>query len=229
MTKVSYLCTFVLAFVMAMGAQGAPYVVYEHLPEANSPNVSFHTVGGPVLADDFDPAIGGDLSRAEWWGSRATSSGWEITFHFGQLVAGRGVPAPIPPLTGGVKIFVNAVGADPDLDGIFYYTALIPSGTFPVSAGPRPFGQEYWFSVANANSGWTWAYGGAGPTVGDEHWDGVVSGGSTPCGDGGPHCGAWSQINGRDFAFRLSAVPEPGTFLLLGSALVAVGLWRRRK
>lgn len=156
--------------------------------------------------------------------------------------AGNGEPIAAPPFEGGYKVFVSATGVcDPNLspvgasasstdpNRIFYFFADIQD-TFigPTLLSPLPFGHEYWFSVANADPGWDWAFAGAGPTVGDVHWSAVVSTGSNTCPDGGPHCGAWSPIRGRDFAFRLTAIPEPGSWALLaiGSALLALG--RRR-
>lgn len=218
----------VLVAALALTSLPAATVAYEHLPESVSNVVSFHTVGGPVVADDFDPAVGtgGWVVFAEWWGSVANSSSWEITFHQGGLSGGIGQPLAIPASTGGTKLFVDAGGTAVG-GGLFYYAAAIPLGTFAVNGGPVPFGSEYWFSVANASSGWTWAFAGAGPTAGDDHWFGVQSFGSTPCGDGGPHCGAWNAINGRDFAFRLSTVPEPTTMALVGLGLLAFGGLRR--
>lgn len=206
----------------------AGIVTFEHLPEANSSFVSHHAVGGPVLADDFDPAFAGSISRVEWWGTSAQSSTWEIVLHFGHIAGGFGQPQANPAAEGGKKYFVTATGTDTDGDGIFYFDASLPAD-FPVSAGPAVFGSEYWVSIANAADGWRWAFAGAGPTRGDEHWSGVVSTGSTPCGDGGPHCGAWSQIQGRDFAVRLEAIPEPGTWMLVvgGIAFILIGVFRR--
>lgn len=217
----------ILVAVTALPFAPAATVAYEHLPEGNSNVVSFHTIGGPVVADDFDPAVGssGVVVFAEWWGSLANSAQWELTLHSGGLNGGIGQPLAIPPATGGTKYFVNATGTDLG-GGLFYFSAALP-GTFSINSGPVGFGSEYWFSVANASSGWTWAFAGAGPTVGDDHWFGVQSFGSTPCGDGGPHCGAWSAINGRDFAFRLSTIPEPATMLLVGAGLVVLGGIRR--
>lgn len=218
--------------VFAFAALAAPNlhsaIVFQHLPEVLSPHVSHHNIGGPVLADDFDPSglLSGPVTGAVWWGSAAQSTSWEITLHTGAVGGGGfGVPQVNPAFTGGIKVFVTATGSDPDGDGIFRYSADLP-GTFSIQAGPRPFGSEYWFSVANGAAGWTWAYAGSGPTIGDEHWSGVVSTGSTPCGDSGPHCGAWSQIQGRDFAFQLEAVPEPGSWVLLVSGVILVGLGR---
>ena len=98
----------------------------------------------------------------------------------------------------------------------------------PPEQGPRPFGTEFWFSVANFDAGWSWALAGSGPTVGDEHWSGVRSTGGTPCPDGGPHCGPWSELPGRDFAFRLTATPEPGTVAMSVAGLALVVFGRRR-
>ena len=208
-------------------AQSAP-IIYEHLPESNSNFVSHHDASGPILADDFDPARGGRIVQAEWWGSAATSSLWELTLHRGHLNPG-GVGEPIPQLTAFRKEFVTAVGEDLDGDGIFHFEAALP-GNFSVNAGPVPFGSEYWFSIANDDDGWTWAFAGAGPTVGDEHWHAVRSTGDPSGCEGGPHCGPWNEIEGRDFAFRLEAVPEPSVLsLLLVSAVAGVGLRLRRR
>lgn len=226
-----------LILASALPCAAAPIVVFEHAPEANSNFISRHTIGGPVLADDFDPAafpVGYYIGRAEWWGNNNGSTAFEITFHFGQIgTGGFGEPRAIPAGAGGIKFFVNVTAQPVPGTGLWYYVADIPlvngSGlTFPVQSGPRPFGSEYWFSVANADPGWTWAFAGSGPTIGDEHWSAVRSVGGTPCGDGGPHCGPWSEIQGRDFAFRLSAVPEPSTLMMISAGLALVFIGRRR-
>lgn len=90
------------------------------------------------------------------------------------------------------------------------------------------FETEFRFSVANFDTGWSWALAGAGPTVGDEHWSGARSTGGTPCPDGGPHCGPWSELQGRDFAFRLTATPEPSTLAMSVAGLALVVFGRRR-
>ncbi|MEZ5354918.1 MAG: PEP-CTERM sorting domain-containing protein [Bryobacteraceae bacterium] len=222
--RLSWLAALSLATAAAPAYGGI--VVFEHLPEANSTFISHHSVGGPVLADDFDPIMSGGVVRAEWWGSLSTSTSWELTLHTGTLNAGVGEPAVNPASTGGIKYFVTAAGTDPDGDGIYYYSTPLP-GDFLVTQGPLPAGSEFWFSIANFDDAWTWAFAGAGPTVGDEHWYAVQSTGAL-CGDGGPHCGPWVELPGRDFAFRLEAVPEPATFLLVGLGGILLGLRRRR-
>lgn len=224
------------AFATLIAAPRLPaagMIIYEHLPESLSTNVSHHTVGGPVLADDFDPRAaapgwnGGGIVMAEWWGSAAASPSWELTFHFGTN-PGFGQPQAFPAATGGFKFFVGSAGSDPDGDGIFYFSAALP-GTFVIPPGPTPAGSEFWFSPANAAPRWTWALAAAtAPSIGAERWDGVVSTGSTPCPNAGPHCGAWTEIQGRDFAFRLSAVPEPSTVALIGGALASLAFVRSR-
>lgn len=210
----------------SMLARAAP-VAYEHLPESNSNVVSFHNATGPILADDFDPARGGRVVRAEWWGSSANSSQWELTLHRGHLNAG-GVGEPIPLLTAFTKYFVNAAGEDLDGDGIFHFETALP-GNFAVLRGPRPFGSEYWFSIANTAPDWTWAFAGSGPTVGDEHWHAVRSTGDPSGCEGGPHCGPWNELEGRDFAFRLQTVPEPTVLSLMLAGAIATLTLRRRK
>ncbi|WP_239488914.1 hypothetical protein [Luteitalea sp. TBR-22] len=225
--------TPLVASVLALGLTCAPparaAVIYEHLPEANSRFISHHNAWGPVLADDFDPARSGKVLEAEWWGSMATSPLWELTLHRGHLSGGPGSSGePIPDPAFFVKTFVNATGEDPDGDGVYYYRTSLP-GTFAVNAGPRPFGSEYWFSIANADDEWTWAMAGAGPTVGDEHWYAVQSTASPlPVCEGGPHCGPWTPLAGHDFAYRLS-VPEPSMLTLGGLSLILSGLKLRRR
>lgn len=227
-----------LAGGLALASQAAALaaaVTYEHIPERTTDHVSVHRIGGPVLADDFDPAIGaaGLVTFVEWWGSAAPSSLWEVTLHRGSGTV-PAVPAAIPASTGGTKYFVAAAGTPvppgPGVGpGLFHFSAALP-GDFFVTQQPD-LTQDYWFSVANAENGWTWALAGAGPTVGDEHWHAVRSVGSAPCGDGGPHCGAWTEIEGFDFAFRItvSEVPAPASLALLGGGLAALVLGARRR
>lgn len=224
----SFAMVMVTAGVLTLSpATQAVQVTFEHLPESNSDFVSFHNATGPILADDFDPAHGGHVVRAEWWGTRAASSSWELTLHRGHLNAG-GVGEPIPLLAAFRKEFVNAVGDDLDGDGIFHFSSNL-SGLFAVNHGPVPFGSEYWFSIANAADGWRWAFAGAGPTVGDEHWNAVRSTGNPSGCEGGPHCGPWNEIPGRDFAFRLQTVPEPSLISLLAIGAIAGVTMRARK
>lgn len=223
-----------LAVAGAIGSAVVPTafagVVYQDLPllppgNGFSPIHSVHRVGGPVVADDWISAGTGHVVRAEWWGSRAASSTWELTLHFD---AG-GVPAANPPATGGFKCFVNSAGVDPENDGIF----LFDSGTqckdewqnFGVVTGGH-----YWFSAANLAEQWLWSTADGVPEVGGQTFGAQVSFGSAPCGDGGPHCGAWGPVFTTpvdDLAFRIH-VPEPGTLALLGIALGGLG-WSRRR
>lgn len=213
--------------VFAPASASGPKIVYQRLPVANSSSVSHHGAGGPVLADDFDPAGYGPIVEAEWWGSNATSCEWELTLHFGRLgTSGFGEPAAIPTSSGGRKYFVCAEGEPWSPDGIFRFTADLP-GDFFVDPGAQPLGSEYWFSVANLDDGWTWATA-AELGRGIERWDPTVSTGSV-CDDGGPHCGPWSQVKGENFAFGLKVLAEPSALsLLLAGMLVAFRVRRSR-
>ena len=209
-----------LALVYTQSALAVP--VYEALPSSNSTFVSQHTVGGPVLADDFASSTSGLVSMVEWWGGRAASTSWEITFHND---AG-GTPDTTFPTGVITQHIVNVTGTDLDGDGIFHYNALWNPMDMFITAGT-----DYWFSVANFDAGWTWANAFA-PTVGSEQYNAMESTGIGP--DGGPHFGPWTAALDAagaptDFAFRISVVPEPGILALLGIGLAGIGFARKRK
>ena len=151
-----------------IGNTQASIIAYEALPAALSDDMSHHTAGGPVLADDFNTAISGNVFQVDWWGSRSASNDWEITFHPDSNGSPGAVASQHQP--------VVAVGSDADGDGIFLYTASWNPQDMFVTAGT-----DYWFSVANYATGWNWANG-AAATVGAETYDGVVS-----TGGGSPH------------------------------------------
>ena len=200
-----------------VGNASATMIAYEALPTANSDNTSQHIAGGPVLADDFQSMISGNVYQVDWWGTQAGSNSWEITFH----PDNNGQP--------GVKTaqhFVTAVGNDDDGDGIFSYSALWNPQDMFISAGV-----DYWFSVANAAAGWNWANAGVA-SVGSEAYDAVVSTGVGP--DGGPHFGPWNgtrDVTGaptpEDFAFRIHVVPEPATIAMLSLGLLGLAMRKR--
>lgn len=218
MKKMSMLGGALGVLVASQGAHAVPVVAYEWAPGTNSGFNSFHNATGPVLADDFNPAISGNVVQVDWWGSPSipgTVSTWEITLHSDN-------PAGTPSWPYISQHFVNAAGADPDGDGVFFFSAAWNPQDASLTAG-----QDYWFSVANASTNnWTWANpGGLAPTVGTETYDALVSVGGDPSPVAGPHDGPWGALAtaGQDFAFRIWVdVPAPGTIPLFG--LGALGL-----
>ena len=231
----SYLIKLLVAVFLASGGlfvtAKASIVAFEWnegSPGTNSNYFSHHNAIGPVLADDFNPAVGGWVSSVTWWGSAAASDVWEITFHSDATNPASGLhePAYTAPSGGLSQHFVNATGVDPDGDQVFEYTALWTPQDLALTAGAT-----YWFSVANSLSGWTWALtDGVAPSVGSESHAPTQSVGGLPSIIAGPHDGPWSPIlDGTDFAFKINVVPVPAAVWLFGTALIGLLGFGRRK
>jgi PEP-CTERM motif-containing protein len=221
-----------LSFAVSAHALVVAYEWNEGAPGTNSLHQSRHGVGGPVLADDFTSAVTGRVARIEWWGSQASSTVWEVTFHndAGGFPADTDAGGVNQSSFGGIsQHFVNATGIDPDGDGVFEFSASwIPQDVFLTA------GTDYWFSTANNNPGWLWAdAGGPSPLVGTEQFTAVESTGVGP--NGGPHFGPWIPLANpagakQDFAFRILVdVPEPSTMAVFGLGLLGLGFVRRRR
>jgi len=210
---------------MMTSAHAAGIIAFQDLPTglATPPNISFHNATGPVIADDFAPIAGGPVGEITWWGSAADSTSWELVFQNNNPALGE--PALTPPgniFSGGVKAFVTATGAPyAPLPGVFQFSADF-SNTFNLNPGT-----EYWLTVANTAPGWAWAQALNGATIGSEQFNAHSSTGGI-CQDGGPHCGPWTDIH-TDFAFSVSAVPEPSSFIFLATGVIGFIVWGRRQ
>lgn len=226
-TKLKFLVMTAAGCLFGMqAAQAVPVIAYEWTEGGagsgtNSIHNSYHSTFGPVLADDFTSSATGNVIRVDWWGNAGVPgfpNRWEITFHNDD-------PAGTPSFPYLSQHFVDAGGVDPDMDGVFFYTASWNPEDMFVTAG-----EDYWFSVANASTNnWVWANaGGAGPTVGSEQYTAAVSHGGTPSQIAGPHDGPWTSIydtagNKQDFGFRIWVdVPAPGSMVLLSLGLLGL-------
>jgi hypothetical protein len=211
----------ILALAIAQPA-AAGAVVYENLPTAIAapPNISWHNASGPVIADDFIATSGGQITHLTWWGTAASSLDFEVVLQTNNVALGE--PNTDNPFSGGLKQFVTATSAAYSIPGIFQFDTDVAPG-WNIGGGV-----DYWLTVANFNNGWNWAEALAGPTVGSELFNAHSSTGPG-CGDGGPHCGPWTDIH-TDFAFRVTSVPEPASWamMLLGFGGLGAVLRHRR-
>ena len=232
-----HLIKILSAVIIAVGAVSvsakASVVAFqwdEGSPGSLSPFISHHNAVGPVLADDFVPVVGGAVHSVSWWGGATSNGLWEITFHSDTVDPGDGLHEPaIGPDDGGLsQHFANATGVDPDGDGVFKYTTLWTPQDLTITAG-----LTYWFSAANASTGWQWALtDGATPDVGTQAHTPVESRGGVPSLISGPHDGPWNPLLNSpvNLAFQVNVVPVPAAIWLFGTALIGfIGFSRRRK
>jgi hypothetical protein len=212
------------ALATAATPSAASVVAYEDLPTSNAlpPNISWHNASGPVIADDFIPIVGGAVTHLTWWGSEAVDLTFEVVLQNNDPALGQ--PANTPPgnvVTGGLKQFVTATQFAHAIPGVFQFEADLAPG-WRIGAG-----QDYWLTVANGSNGWQWTQALLGPTVGSELYNAHTSTGPG-CLDGGPHCGPWTDLH-TDFAFRITAVPEPATWAMMILGFGGVGALMRRR
>ena len=194
-------------------------------PQAPAPGVidgqdwlSDHTVG-VVRADDFT-SDGREIVAVRWWGSYINeqtqrpdgfTGPFDISFHFSN---GQPHPTSLPvdgtPLEFWMDVTAQEVfvGTDQRGDFVYRYDAPLPA-PFPEDAGV-----EYFIDICKpTDENWGWHE----TTIQRQDFSA-----RSPT-----HGGPWSS-QGFDLAFELIAVPEPGTWALVGLGLMAV-LFRSRR
>lgn len=153
--------------------------------------------------DDFQLGADALITTVTWWGlSDAGGEGFQVTFYEGGVTPG--IPLGTFNVTPG-KSVVNFGPVD-----ITRYEATLGGGFSALG------GTDYWISVFNAAPDAIWSWVNA-QTRGDAL---------------GQSVGGVDFELQRDRAFALgsqSEVPEPGTWLLAGGALLGLGWLRRRQ
>ena len=212
--------------------------------------LSMHRSGGPVVADDF-MSDGRDIHGFHWWGSYLPDArtgqefnagqgaernvSFEISFHndcpAGDITCVQpGLPAYnySTPSHDYNSVLVDVeedfYGTTVNGENVYEYWVLLPD------PWKETAGETYWVDFA-------WNAGQFGTNSDDnvwgwhesaDHWNDFAVTTNTAVG-GNPHAGAWSLIDGRDMAFEVITVPEPGGIALMGIGLLGFVGVRLRK
>ena len=238
------------------GLAQASLVGFSQQPDmvAGTDALSMHRAYGPVVVDDFivsQPEITG----FRWWGSYFGAAGqsrgqardvqFELSLHT-DCLAGAPISPPCPgdPRAGNAAYSYSTPGQPYQFqilnaqetyfgttaagEDVYEYFVLLTTGW---AATPGAIG---WVDIA-------WAAGQFGTVADDSIWgwhesdqhtlDWAVQTDSAansqlPLG-GNSHLGPWDQLQGKDMAFEVITVPEPGTLALAGLVLCLLVKTRR--
>lgn len=212
--------------------------------------LSMHRSGGPIVADDFQ-SDGRDIYGFHWWGSYLTDPrtgqefdtgqglernvSFEISFHrdcpagdVSCVLPGEPAYNYSTPSNAYTAIIVDVeedfFGTTAGGENVYEYWALLPSPWEEIA------GETYWvdfgwnagqFNTAIGDDVWGWHES-------SEHWNDFAVTTNVAVG-GNPHAGTWAVIDGKDMAFEVLTVPEPGSIALMALGLLGFGVTRSRK
>jgi hypothetical protein len=202
-------------FLTCMCGLANATTIFQQVPGVNSfdgyISSTLNILGGSPgfrTADGFLIAGGGTIRTVEWWGKLGSGGqAFNITFYHGGAVPGAVLS------TNDVSPVSSSISTGSPMDPVTFYSATL--GT-PFVAVP---GIQYWMSIFDGavDANWIWLSANADTNGAKYAQNGTVT---------------WNNTSGdRAFQLRDDVIPEPATFLLLGTGLGVIGLaaWRKRK
>jgi hypothetical protein len=210
-----YFTGILFLLLLIISSKGQANVIYEQLPGSNgqeriSSTLNYYGgIPGYRSADDFLLPKHAIITDVHWWGefSLFVNPGGE-NFNFTFYDDNNGVPGDILQVSAGslTEVPVNIVGFGP----VIFYSSILDS---PFKAKKDT---KYWLSVFNnaSDASWVWL---STENAGNNSRQGTISG------------SYWPVIQ-NDLTFQLTSnVPEPSTMLLLGSGLIGLAGYGRKK